>query len=210
MENYRNVSIKHFKLDPVHYYTTPGFAWNARKEKTSTKYLLDLDTNNLYGWAMCKYLPYKGFKWCNPDLFNTENILRMTDEQENCYIFEVDLKNPEELHDLHSDYPLAPENYEFYYNVLKKIYEKNIRLLYTDADSLIVEISTDDFYTDVKNNEQLLNEFGFSDYPKNNKYGIPQINKKVPDKFKDELNGQIITEFVGLRSKLYSFKLFEN
>ncbi|VVC30263.1 DNA polymerase, palm domain,DNA-directed DNA polymerase, family B, conserved site [Cinara cedri] len=100
--------------------------------------------------------------------------------------------------------------YDFYYNTLKKTYGKNIRLLYTDTDSLIVEITTEDFYTDVKNNEQLLNEFDFSEYPENNKYGLPRINKKVPGKFKDEFNGKILSEFFGLRSKLYAFKLFEN
>ncbi|VVC35230.1 Hypothetical protein CINCED_3A016882, partial [Cinara cedri] len=99
-------------LDPIHYYTTPGFAWNAmlrktgielelitdidiylmfeqeirggssqcsiryskinnkyigekykkeQTEKTTPTYLLNLDANNLYGWGMCEYLPYKGF-----------------------------------------------------------------------------------------------------------------------------------------------------
>ncbi|VVC27532.1 Hypothetical protein CINCED_3A003511, partial [Cinara cedri] len=59
---------------------------------------------------MCEYLPYKGFKWSDLDCFDTERILKMIDDHKKCYIFEVDLKYTEELHDLHSDYPLAPEN----------------------------------------------------------------------------------------------------
>ncbi|VVC30198.1 Hypothetical protein CINCED_3A016649 [Cinara cedri] len=182
MENYRNVSIKHFKLDPVHYYTTPGFAWNAilrktgvelelireidmylmfeqgirgglsqcsiryskasnkyigekRKEKTSTKYLLDLDANNLYRWAIL------GLK--------LEKIHR---------IIEFDQKD-----------------------WLKPYIEFNINL----------RAKTD-------------NEFE-KDY-----YKLMKNSVFVPGKFKDELNGQIITEFVGLRSKLYSIEVFEN
>ncbi|VVC40247.1 Hypothetical protein CINCED_3A021443, partial [Cinara cedri] len=57
---------------------------------------------------MCNYLPYKGIKWCNPDLCNAEKILRKKDGKENGYILEVGLKYPEELHDLHSGYPLVP------------------------------------------------------------------------------------------------------
>ncbi|VVC37529.1 Hypothetical protein CINCED_3A005625 [Cinara cedri] len=98
MENCRDISIRQFKLNPVHYYTTPDFAWNVMLRKRLVelellryidKYLMfeqDLDANNLYGWAMSKYLPYKGFKLCNPDLFNTEKILRMKDDQEKGYI----------------------------------------------------------------------------------------------------------------------------
>ena len=58
-----------------------------------------MDANNLYGWSMSKPLPYKNFKWMS-DLNKWENIP--------C-ILEVDLEYPEKLHDLHNDYPLAPE-----------------------------------------------------------------------------------------------------
>ena len=63
--------------------------------------------NNLHGWAMTECLPYGGFKWL-------ENVyefdLRLISEKSPIvYILEVDLKYPDELHELHNDYPLAPE-----------------------------------------------------------------------------------------------------
>ena len=78
---------------------------------------------------------------------------------------------------------------------------ENINLLMTDTDSLVVEIFTEDVYEDMKN---FNNFFDFSEYPKNHKCYNP-INKKVPGKFKDEAGGKIITEFCGLRSKMYSY-----
>jgi len=77
-----------------------------------------------------------------------------------------------------------------------------------DTHSLIMEIKTADFYADVRN--KLINEFDTSDYPKDNGYGIPLVNKKVLKKFKDELNGKIMEEFVGLRSKMYAHRVFED
>ncbi len=93
--------------------------------------------------------------------------------------------------------------YDFYYKILKKKYGNKIKLLITDTDSLTSEIKTEDFYEDMK---KMISEFDTSDYPKDNIYGIPQVNKKVLGKFKDEMNGEIIEEFVGLASKLYSIK----
>jgi hypothetical protein len=71
-----------------------------------------------------------------------------------------------------------------------------------------MEIKTDDLYNDVKT--KFINEFDTSDYPKDNIYGMPLINKKVQGKFKDELKGIITEEFIGLRSKLYAYKKFED
>ncbi|GFT03817.1 uncharacterized protein NPIL_449541 [Nephila pilipes] len=73
------------------------------------KYIIYLDANNLYGWAMSQALPYGDFKWISPDTFNKEQILSMRENSEVGYIFEVDLEYPTELHNLHSDYSLAAE-----------------------------------------------------------------------------------------------------
>jgi hypothetical protein len=153
MENFRNSSLKTYKLDPAWYFTTPGFAWDCmlkmskqklkpltdydmlfmiengiregisqcsnRHARANNKYMgktFDkskdsvfiqyLDANNLYGWAMIKYLPYGGLKWCNTNI----DVMNISDNSPKGYILEADLSYPKEIHDLHSDLPLAPEN----------------------------------------------------------------------------------------------------
>lgn len=73
--------------------------------------------------------------------------------------------------------------------------------MYTDTDSFILEIKTDDVYADIRNEPE---EFDTWDYPENNIFGIKRHNNKVIGKFKDELKGEIATEVVGLRSKCYA------
>ena len=150
-ENFRSLCIKNYNLDPAHYYTAPGLAWDAALKFTEvnlellsdidmllmaekgiregvsmishcygkannkymgerfdaqkpSKYITYLDANNLYGWSMSKPLPTHGFEWMKPkELENWENY--------SC-ILEVDLEYQKELHDLHNDYPLAPERVE--------------------------------------------------------------------------------------------------
>ena len=150
-ENFRDICIKNYKLDPAHYYTAPGLAWDAALKVTEvklellsdidmllivekcirggvsmisnrygkandkymgdrfvaselSKYIAYLDANNLYGWAMSKPLPTHGFKWMKVSELETWEL-------HSC-ILEVDLEYPRSLHDLHSDYPLAPEQIE--------------------------------------------------------------------------------------------------
>ena len=146
-ENFRDVCLDNYRLDPIFYYTAPGLAWDACLKITKvelelltdydmlmmvekgirggvsmistrygkannpymkdydpdqpTKYISYLDANNLYGWAMCKPLPTKGFKWMTKE--------ELKDWKSMPCILEVDLEYPEKLHDLHNDYPLAPE-----------------------------------------------------------------------------------------------------
>ena len=399
-ENFRNICLENYELDPAHYYTAPGLAWDAalkvtdvnlellsdidmllmvekgirggvsmvgnRYGKANNKYMGDkfnsnepskyiqyLDANNLYGWAMSKLLPTHGFKWMKTSELETWEL-------HSC-ILEVDLEYPKKLHDLHNDYPLAPEQivvnkfeklipnlwnkknyvihyenlkqylnlglkltnihrgikfkesqwfkkyialntdlrtkaknefekdffklinnsvfgktmenirnrsviklvtdkikaeklaakpnfkhrnifkedliaihmkktsltfdkpvylgmcildlsktlmYDFHYNYIKRKYGDKAKLLFTDTDSLMYEIKTEDFYKDISGDVK--DKFDTSDYPHNHPSGIPTgCNKKVLGMFKDEAGGKIIDEFVGLRAKLYSYKMFE-
>ena len=150
-ENFRDICIKNYNLDPGHYYTAPGLAWDAALKVTEvelellsdmdmllmvekgirggvsmisnrygkannkymgnrfvaselSKYIAYLDANNLYGWAMSKLLPTHSFKWMKVSELETWEV-------HSC-ILEVDLEYPRSLHDLHSDYLLAPEQIE--------------------------------------------------------------------------------------------------
>ena len=408
-ENFRDLCLKNYGLDPVHYYTAPGLAWDAmlkmtninlellsnvdmllmiekgirggisiisnRYGKANNKYMKDfnqkelikflmyLDANNLYGWAMSLKLPIHSFKWLTDkeieNLYNNQIV--QVWEKTPC-ILEVDLEYPEELHDSHNDYPLCPErvecdkgvkklipnlrnknnyvihyrnliqclrlgmklkkihrgikfvesdfmkpyidknknlrtqaknnfekdffklmnnavfgktmenirnrvnvklvnsdekfkklvakpNYEsrkifnenlvsvhmkktsltmnkpvylgmcildlsktlmfdFHYNYIKRKYGNKAKLLFTDTDSFIYEIQTEDFYKDIAGDVK--DRFDTSDYPEKHASGIPTgINKKVLGMFKDEAAGKNIKEFVGLRAKLYSYKMEE-
>ena len=155
-ENFREVCLDNYKLDPVWYLTAPGLSWDAMLRVTGiklelltnsdmlmmvengtrggvsmisnryseannkymdsyddakpSKYIQYLDANNLYGWAMSEKMPYKNFKWV--DIKNTpveEVLTKVLLDEDLGYILEVDLEYPSELHDLHNDYPLAPE-----------------------------------------------------------------------------------------------------
>ena len=163
-ENFRDICIKNYKLDPAHYYTAPGLAWDASLKVTNvklkllsdidmllmvekgirggvsmisnrygkvnnkymgksfikkepSKYITYLDANNLYGWAMSKSLPTHDFKCMKVSELETW-------ENHPC-ILEVDLEYPRSLHDLHSDYPLAPERVEV--NKVDKLIIINLR-----------------------------------------------------------------------------------
>ena len=90
--------------------------------------------------------------------------------------------------------------YDFHYNYIKSKYGDKARLLFTDTDSLTYEIEEDDVYQDFWKDKHL---FDNSDYPKDSPF-FDNTNKKVIGKFKDEVAGLPIVEFVGLRSKMYS------
>ena len=158
-ENFRDTCLKYYGLDPAHYLTSPGLAWDAmlkmtkieldlitdidmalfiekghrggisyiahRYARANNKYLPDynpelddsylmyLDANNLYGWAMSERLPTGNFKWLNNLPDTPEEIefflSKYTEDSDKGIILEVDLEYQKELHQLHNDYPCAPE-----------------------------------------------------------------------------------------------------
>ena len=96
--------------------------------------------------------------------------------------------------------------YQFWYEHLKNKYNNKVELIYTDTDSFIIQVETDDIYKDMFEDKNL---YDFSEYPKDHpNYDI--TNKKVLGTFKDELKSRIITEFIGLKPKMYSFNFIEN
>ena len=154
-ENFRDICLKNYGLDPVYYFTAPGLAWDACLKITDidlellsetnmllmfekgirggisiisnrygkannkymrkgynknipSKYLMYLDENNLYGCGMSMKPPTHGFKRLTGGEMekiyeNRHNLNKIP-----C-ILEVDLEYPNNLHDLHNDYPLCPE-----------------------------------------------------------------------------------------------------
>ena len=91
--------------------------------------------------------------------------------------------------------------YEFHYDYIKKKYGNNSRLLFTDIDSLMYQIKTEDIYEDFSNDKEI---FDFSNYSTKSKY-YDNSNKLVVGKMKDETSGVAIEEFVGLKPKMYSY-----
>lgn len=95
---------------------------SKRYSKANNKYLLDydsskpseylmyLDANNLYGWAMSQYLPYGDFQWLDEESIEFLDIFEISDTSDFGYILEVDLAYPDSLHNAHNDLPFCPKN----------------------------------------------------------------------------------------------------
>ena len=93
--------------------------YDPKKPSTFISYF---DMNNLYGWAMSEYLPYKRFKWLkNIDKFD---IMSVNDKSPIGYFLEVDFEYPDELHAVHNDFPLTPEIFAVSSDILSKYCKK--------------------------------------------------------------------------------------
>ena len=92
--------------------------------------------------------------------------------------------------------------YEFWYDYMKPKYNDNAKLCYTDTDSFIMHINTEGFYKDIANDVEKRSDT--SNYEVNRPLPTGK-NKKVIGLMKDELGEKVMTEFVALRSKTYSY-----
>lgn len=78
-------------------------------EKESSKFIMYLDANNLYGWVMSQYLPTGRFRWLKQAEIDKLDLSKNKEDNKRGLILEVDLEYPPELHNLHNEYPLAAE-----------------------------------------------------------------------------------------------------
>ena len=151
-ENFRNICQETYQLEPLHYYSLPGFSWDAALKYSGEKvdlikdldmylmikkamrggictishrkaeanqptsanfdplkpesYLMYLDANGLYAWAMTQPLPLNGFQWHDPNSFD---LSMLGSDKGKGYILEIDCEIPEIYHDKLNVYPPAPE-----------------------------------------------------------------------------------------------------
>ena len=157
-EHFREQGRQNFKLDAAHYFTLPGFGWDAalkttevelelikdvdtymffecgirggismisnRYAKANNRYLKDegdyrrdlaskfiayFDANNLYGWGMCSSLPTGDFRFLDETEVADFDAAAIPEDGPKGYVLQVDMDYPDSLHDLHNDYPMAPE-----------------------------------------------------------------------------------------------------
>ena len=151
-EQFRTLCLKEYELDPAHFCTTPGLAFEACLKRTKVElellteidiilmfekrirggisqaiqryasannkympnynlnaqstYLMYVDTNNLYGYAMSKKLPINNFKWCDYlEMFTSDFMKNYDSDRDTGYVLEADIDYPKELHEPHRDLP---------------------------------------------------------------------------------------------------------
>ena len=184
-ESFRKTCLEFYKLDPCHYFTSPGLSWDAMlkmtniklelitdvdmflfiekglrggisyivnrhgkannkymkeyDEKAPSKYIMYLDANNLYGWAMSQYLPTGGFRWMTEKQIDKINFSKYKEDSDKGFILEVNLEYPKELHNLHNDYPLGPEKVKVTNKMLSK-YCKKISDKYNISTGLVYKL----------------------------------------------------------------------
>ena len=99
--------------------------------------------------------------------------------------------------------------YRFWYNYFKAKYGDREKLCYTDTDSFIVHIITENFFEDISNDIEAW--YDTSNYVENDKRPLSiGKNKKVIRLFKNELGGRIMKEFCALRARTYSCLIDDN
>lgn len=110
-----------------------GDAYDPSKPNS---YLLYTDANNLYGYAMSQKLPVRNFRFLEPEEIESIDFCSVSDDSDVGYIIECDLHYPENLHDVHNDYPLAPESMIITPDMLSP-YSKSFGAKHVDCKKLV-------------------------------------------------------------------------
>ena len=95
----------------IHRYAKANNKYMKNYDKNiESSYLMYLDANSLYGWAMSQILPINGFEWVKElSQFNEDFIKNYDEDSNKGYFLEVDVEYPKNLFNLHNDLPFLPE-----------------------------------------------------------------------------------------------------
>ena len=133
-------------------------------EESSSKYIMYLDANNLCGWAISQYLPAGNFRWMT-DKINKKDLGKYKTNGKKGLISEVDLEYPQELHNSHNDYPVAPEKVKVSKNMLSRYYKKideKYKISIGQVNKLIPTLKSKEKYVQHYRNLQLYLDLGLN------------------------------------------------
>ena len=134
-------------------------------KNVQSKYIMYLNANNLYGWAVSQYLPTGNFRWMTNKEINKIDLGKCKTDGKKGLILEVDLEYPQKLHNSHNDYPIAPEKVKVSKNMLsgycKKIPEK-YKISIGQVNKLIPTSKSNEKYVLHYRNLQLYLDLGLS------------------------------------------------
>ena len=132
-------------------------------ESLPSKYIMYLDANNLYGWAMTQYLPINDFKWLTIDQINNIDLSTYSKDSEKGLILEVDLEYLKEIHDAHNDYPVAVDKVKIKKEMLsqycREIAKEHNKVI-GSSEKLIPTLDNKEKYVLTYRNLQLYLELG--------------------------------------------------
>uniref|UniRef100_A0A8D8Y7I0 DNA-directed DNA polymerase n=1 Tax=Cacopsylla melanoneura TaxID=428564 RepID=A0A8D8Y7I0_9HEMI len=184
--------MKTYGLDPVYYFSIPGLSFDCMMKHTGVEisFLQDIDQAR--------------------KLISKSTFLDYTIINENLVLIKLQKKTIKFMRPIFLGASILElskiKMYHFLYSIVKPYFgPKNVKLLYMDTDSFFFQIKVDDLYEAFKGLKHYLDT---SDYPSNH-FLYSNRNKKKLGKFKDELNGMVLTHFVGLASKLYAYKILD-
>ena len=187
---------------------------NTELRKQSKNYFekdFKLMNNSVFGKTMENVRKHRDIKLVTTDkrrnqLVSEPNYHTIKSFSENLLAIEMKKTKVKMIKPVYLDLPILEISktlmYEFWYDYMKPTYGDNVKLCYMDTDSFIIHIKTEDFYKDIADDVE--KRFDASNYEVNRPLPTGK-NKKVIGLRKDELGGKIMTEFVALRPKTYSY-----
>ena len=187
---------------------------NTELRKQSKNYFekdFKLMNNSVFGKTMENVRKHRDIKLVTTDkrrnqLVSEPNYHTTKSFSENLLAIEMKKTKVKMIKPVYLDLPILEISktlmYEFWYDYMKPTYGDNVKLCYMDTDSFIIHIKTEDFYKDIADDVE--KRFDASNYEVNRPLPTGK-NKKVIGLRKDELGGKIMTEFVALRPKTYSY-----